>query len=167
LKSRPCQLSTHGRQKFSYPEKIIQQCGCNDPDQFRNQFQRSIQIVKGIEESTRRRGRNFSFLIRQFRGGAIVAPGPPGGAALALVKLLPLAALLFGVDRRSAVDPHLLGRLGSGVTLGTAEVSGVDGGLSPTGREGRKGFHGIGQQWLTCEGTKGATAALKPRRIET
>jgi hypothetical protein len=43
-------------------------------------------------------------------GGAIAAPGPPGRVTFtALVKLLPLAPMGFGVNGRAAIDPDRFG----------------------------------------------------------
>jgi hypothetical protein len=58
-----------------------------------------------------------------------------------VVKLLPLAAMVFGIDGRSAVDPNLGGIVGRCGTGGTAELRRVNGVLRPVGRVWREGFH--------------------------
>ena len=74
-------------------------------------------------------------------GRAIAAPGPPHAATLALVKLLPLAAMAFGVHRRSPVDPHRLGLLTASTTGRATKLIGMFRRLSPNGRYRGKCVH--------------------------
>ena len=65
-----------------------------------------LPIIKGIGKRTI----GFSGRpIAEFRGRSIVAPGPPSGATLAVIELLPFPLLILTIDGRSTVDPDILG----------------------------------------------------------
>jgi len=83
-----------------------------------------------------------------FAGGPIGTPCPPSGAALAVVKLLPLALLIVGVHRGTTVDPHGTGFGGGFAAGGTGKTHGVDGWLGPIGRGRVKGFHCEEEEWI-------------------
>ncbi len=77
-------------------------------------------------------------------GGAIATPSPPTGAAIALIKFLPLAAIeAFDVDGRSPINPNSVSFLACAMTAGTMESGGVLGLLCPGGRRSAEGtiFH--------------------------
>lgn len=73
--------------------------------------------------------------------GAIAAPSPPNRIAFTAIKFLPFAAMVFGVDRRSTVDPDLLGLLSIGPAGGAAKFLGVNRCSSPVGRDRGKSIH--------------------------
>jgi hypothetical protein len=80
-------------------------------------------VFKRVEKA---RGRQISFLVGKFRWRAIAAPTPPHGFAVALIKFLPLAAMICGKNGRSAIDPNLLGGFAAGMTVRTLKKGGMN-----------------------------------------
>jgi hypothetical protein len=72
----------------------------------------------------------------QSGGGAIITPRPPHTTALTLVKLLPFAAMILCIHRRSPVNPNSLRFHRRRFAVGAAELVGVN----PLGCPFRRGW---------------------------
>jgi hypothetical protein len=58
-----------------------------------------------------------------------------------MIKFLPLALMVFCVDRRSAINPHRFGLTGGLATFMTAKSMGVYSLFDPVWRRWIKSFH--------------------------
>lgn len=98
----------------------------------------SLSNLLPIVQRIKKRTIGFTFgAFSEFRGRPIAAPSPPSATAFAMVKLLPFALLAFAVDRRSSINPNILGRFNVALsTGGTVETVGMNCFFGPTGRRG-------------------------------